>query len=1171
MSIQNKVTVNTHYTRSVNLERDVGSIDVINAYIPTSRALRTFSRISSAFHEGQTPRAWSLVGPYGSGKSSFSVFLSHLLSSDDLPTTKAAQKILKSAEPDLSKQFVKEMKGSNGYLKILVTGAPEPMARRLVQGIYEAAEFYWSNIKGRNPKIIADLASSIETDNLSASSIVKLVKELQKQLAKTGCKGIYFVIDELGKFLEFEARHYGANDIYLLQSLAEHACEGNEVNLYLFVLLHQSFEQYAKGLGESLKNEWSKVQGRFEELPFLESAEQVLRVVSSAFEHDLTAAEKEALIENTEKSVDVLLEQGAIPGVLSKIEAIDLFSSCYPLHPVSAVLLPLLCQKVAQNERTLFSYLGSYEEFGLQDMLTKLEGLNETVRPHHIYDYFISNQPATMGDYLTHRRWAEVVTAIERLGDASLEEINLLKTIGILNIIGSKGGFKASRVLLETCTTNKATFKRLSNSLQEKSLVNYRKYNNEFRVWQGSDFDLEAAMQEESNNIGNFSLADELNKEADMQPIVARRYTIESGTLRYFIPTFVDAQSYETIPQQAEEARVIFYLAAGQDDEKVFRNTINKHFSPLDIIVLCLSGSQLREAVAETLSLKRTQSSRQELNTDPVARREFDDRLTAAEQSQSALLQNLVDTPADSEWCNNGVKLPVSNKRSLQIALSKVLKSVYSKTPIIRNEMMNRNKLSSQATAARNKLLFSMLYHGKEKDLAIEKFPPEKSIYRVVLLATGIHAGELDDWEFVAPAGKKASSTNIKPVWKRIEKFLASTEKQAKSFVDLNAELQSPPYGVKAGLLPIFYIAAYIVNQHELAIYESRSYRPYFTKEMLDRFVKRPDEFTVQRFRIEGVKADVFKQYGKVIQSKDGSTPTLLELAKPLATFVAQLPEYTQKTRKGLGDKAQTVRQAFNLSRSPERLLFEQLPKALGYELNTKQKNMDGFSKALKEVLSELKRAYTKLIEKQIELIANATKVDSTQSLSNIRKQIYGLFAGLENYTVDTQGLRGFIMRLTKSSGTDQEWLENILMFLGHKPSMKWLDSDQAQAECRLASFSKDLLDLRKIRLYEDDRNENLDADFEVYLLRSLKKGADIQEHVVAIDKKKLDYVNDLKYSIAQQFAGIADKELKLAVLAELVNEFLVHYSQGSKAELSDKNSHKEPSSKRCKNEIIND
>ena len=1150
MRMQHKVTVNTHYTRSVNLERDSSSFDVVKAYIPTSRALRTFNRVATAFHSGQAPRAWSLVGPYGSGKSSFAVFLSQLLSNGSHEATKAAGANLKNADVDLAKAFNKQVKANDGYLKVLITGAPEPMAKRLVKGMFDAADTYWKSSKARRPKIVSKLEAAIEAEELTGSDILALIRELQNKLEPTGCKGVLLVIDELGKFLEFEARHYGANDIYLLQSLAEHACKGGEVNLFLFVLLHQSFEQYAKGLGESLKNEWSKIQGRFEEVPFLESSEQVLRIVSAAFDQNLEAQEKKKLKESTEITVDVFLENDALPGALSKKEANDLFISCYPLHPVSAVLLPLLCQKVAQNERTLFSYLGSHEEFGLQDMLGKLDDISESIRPHHIYDYFVSNQPAVMGDYLTHRRWAEVVTAIERLGDANEDELNLLKTIGILNIVGSKAGFKASKALLETCCKTKSAFKKASDSLKTKSVINYRKFNKEYRVWQGSDFDLEAAVQEESNNVGNFSLANELNTSADMQPIVARRYTIENGALRYFMPTFVDAYTYKSIPASANEARIIFYLAAGQDDEKAFRKVVSSHFSELDIVVLCLSGSQLREAVAESLALKRVQISSQALNSDPVAKREFEDRFTAAQQSQYSLLQNLIDSPQECEWWHGGKRHRIESKRALQENLSAVLNEVFCKSPVIFNELINRDKPSTQATAARNKLLFAMLNHEGERDLGIEKFPPEKAIYRAVLKETALHVvGDVGSWHFKAPVGAKKNAANIEYVWNRIDEFLASTEKQPKSFADLNAELQAPPYGVKAGLLPILYIAAYIVNQHELAIYESRVYRPYFTKEMLDRFVKRPDEFTVQRFRIEGVKADIFKRYGDVIQSKDGSTPTLLGLAKPLASFMAQLPEYTQKTRKGISGRAQDVRQAFNLSKSPERLLFEQLPKALGYNTQRSDSNLDGFSEALKSVLGELKNAHEKLVEKQIELIAAATKVDATQTLSEIRRQIHGRFSGLENYTVDTQGLRAFIMRLTKTTGTDSEWLDSVLMFLGNKPSVKWLDSDRDQAEYRLANFSKNLLDLRKIRLYEDDRSSKLDADFDVYLLRSFKKGSEIQDQVVAIDKNQLGNVNELKFEVAKRLAVVEDKELKLAVLAELVNDFLLDYNQGSKSE----------------------
>jgi hypothetical protein len=156
------------------------------------------------------------------------------------------------------------------------------------------------------------------------------------------------------------------------------------VNLFLFVLLHQSFEQYAKGLGENLKNEWSKVQGRFEEVPFLESAEQVLRVVSAAFEYKFTRQKKTLLADKTAKVVNVLIKQQAISSALKTDAAVALYAHCYPLHPVSAVILPLLCQKVAQNERTLFSYLGSHEEYGLQHRLNEMHSLDDYIYPHHI-------------------------------------------------------------------------------------------------------------------------------------------------------------------------------------------------------------------------------------------------------------------------------------------------------------------------------------------------------------------------------------------------------------------------------------------------------------------------------------------------------------------------------------------------------------------------------------------------------------------------------------------------------------------------------------------------------------------------------------------------------------------------------------------------------------------
>lgn len=1140
MSLLNKIEVNAHYTRSINIERDASNKAVVEAYIPTSRALRTLERVAAAFGESQTPRAWSLVGPYGSGKSSFAVFLTQLLAWQDDIATKAAFAVLKHADEGLSKTFSVHTKDSGGYCRIVLTGSPEPLAKRILHALHQAAK---DNMHGKT-RIVKTLEKAISTDTVSTTEIIEYVSALQDELAGKGVKGIIFTIDELGKFLEYEARHYGANDIFLLQALAEHACKGHSVNLLLFVLLHQSFEQYAKGLGENLKKEWSKVQGRFEEVPFLESAEQVLRIVASAFKHQLAATESKDIQLKVKEQIEALQEQNALPATMSQKEAVALFTRCYPLHPVSAILLPLFCQKIAQNERTLFSYLGSQEPSGLSDLLKKLT-IGEFVQPHHIYDYFITNQPAVIGDHFTHRRWVEVLTALDRLGDANPETINLLKTIGLLNIIGAKGGLKASKDLLKLCFGKE--FKKAESALVEKSIITYRKFNGEYRVWQGSDFDLEAALNEAQGKLGNFSLATTLAGRKPMLPIVARRYTIETGTLRYFQPQFADAQTYKGIPTTPTDPTVLFFLSAGQDDEKQFQEAVRNHFSDLYLTVLCRNGSQLREATAEVLALKQVQVHSQELNNDPIAKREFQDRLTAAEAAEEELLQNLLDYPADAKWYWKGKRQSVENKRQLQVVFSNVLSTVYHHTPIIKNELINRDKPSSQAIAARNKLLLAMLNQSDKEDLGIQKFPPEKAIYRSLFLATGLHKQVNAQWQFCKP--DKNNRYNTHQVWERIDQFLDATEKEPKSFAELNQELMSPPYGVKAGVLPILYIAAYIISQHELALYESRIYRPYLTEEMLERFIKRPDEFTVQRFRIQGIRASLFKEYSKALHGDNGDVQrTLLDLARALAVEMGRLPEYSQKTEYGISKQAKDVRSAFNLSKSPERLLFQDLPKALGFESlesTSNEAQLAAFSESFTKALRELRNAYPELITHQRSLLAQAFNYHPNMSLKELRKAISGYCYGLESYTVDTQGLRAFIMRVTKSTSNDEEWLENILMFLGHKPTIKWLDTDAKISEHRLTTFSRGIIDLEKLRIHEKDRllKSKIVGDFDVYLLRCIRKGYEQHDETALLDQPSREAIKELKQEIQQKIANTSlSKELQLALLAEIVDEFLTDF-----------------------------
>ena len=1118
-SLTHQIGIKTAYTRSINLVRVGETIELVSAYLPTTRALQALNHVAEGLHQQAAGRALALVGPYGAGKSAFALFLGALLSPAPDEFRQTATAILSKDDASLARRFTEVLDGRPGFLRVQVNGIPDSLIRQLLLALAAACEKC-----GLDGTLVSHIRSAAYP-GAEMDRVLALFRQVQKTWADAGGCGVLVEIDELGKFLEYESYHPQHREIHLLQLLAEHAQVANRAPLHIVVMLHQAFEHYSHRLGKNLREEWQKVQGRFATLAFLEPVEQSLRIVGAAFQRE--GRLPDALEDQFTDWAALLAAEGALPLGLEEAKARKLFSRCYPLHPLTLLILPVLCQKVAQNERTLFSYLGSSEPFGLRERLSTLS-LSDWIEPWQLYDYFMLNPASGFSDPLTYHRWADVATALARFdGAPDGSAAQLLKTVGLLNLIGAQRGLKASRALLQALF-GQATDDLLAES-ESASVIHLRQFNLEYRVWQGSDFDLTSALRQVSAEYAALPLADTLNKLAPIKPIVARRATIETGSLRSFVPLFTDHAHWP--PKARDGLTLWFYLNENQEQPK-FDDS-----APLAVVAVCDFTERLREAVAEWMALQDLPKRYAELQQDPVAQRELRAWLESAEAEAVQLLRTLLGEPESLDWFWGGKQVLINNRRHLQHRLSKwVENQVYPQSPKFRNELVNRDQPSPSANTGRKRLLTAMLAAPHEESLGIAKTPAEKSLYLSLLKESGLHRVEAGLLGFHPP--HRLDRCHLIPTWNAITRLLGSGGSAQVPLPEIYATLKGRPFGVMSGVLPVLIIAYLLAARREVALYQEGAFCEALTIEQAELLCRRPELFALERFDIGGLRGELFDRYIGSVVGKVRHDATLLDIVRPLTKFMKDLPEYTQHCPR-LSAEAKRVREALQQAVSPGMLLFDALPKACGIDPAEFSKGdvsvVENLVQSLVEALRELHKAYPRLLDHwQAEL--NRVLLDvEVADLGALRKALAKRYQGLEAYTPDRMGVGALARRLADTAhDEDRTWLESLATLLGRVPPAKWREDTRLQAELRLREIAQQLRDLETLRLALADGGVEGSVLLKVVDVEGGESSRVVQLSIAqrAEAKKRTD-------EIASQFEKLGlDETEKFAVVAELIKRF---------------------------------
>ena len=149
----------------------------------------------------------------------------------------------------------------------------------------------------------------------------------------------------------------------------------------------------------------------------------------------------------------------------------------------------------------------------------------------------------------------------------------------------------------------------------------------------GSDFDLEAALNKELDQFEDFDIANELNRLVMPTPLVAKKYSIESHTLRYFKTSYISDKNFVNLDQDLLSLEPELYILLKQN--KVKQADLNNKYKelPSNILIIEVNSKNLFESNAKELkALKSIYNTSEEITNDPIAKKEISDQIDHLER-----------------------------------------------------------------------------------------------------------------------------------------------------------------------------------------------------------------------------------------------------------------------------------------------------------------------------------------------------------------------------------------------------------------------------------------------------------------------------------------------------------------------------------------------------------
>ena len=1047
---------------SVNIAYDIYDDKKIKSYIPSNSSLSIIEDILSSVDPKSNDRARILTGAYGKGKSHLILCVLALLAgrSKDLFST-----LIKKAEevnPILAKNICSYLDSDKKLLPVIVNANSMDIKSTLLQSLSfalkqaglddlmpttffdvaiskintwktefpetyaafenkvgQAGEEFIRELQVYNQatydlfvKIYPSLTSGSEFNPMAGSDVIGVFESVIDALKDRGYNGAFVVYDEFGKFLEGSVDKSSAMDIKIVQDFAEKCNRSGNKQIHLMLISHKSIENYIGKLSKEKVDAWKAVSNRFKSISINNEENEIYDMVSTVLDRNEEkfsryVFDNQLYFDKLKVTVDKDHSFETVRSIMGDKVAL----SCYPLHPYSLLLLPKISELVAQNERTIFTFLSSTERFSVPYFLRTQNMTFPIIEPDYIYDYFEKLFRGEPFGSEIKRQWQIATNALSKLKeyDNELAE-KIVKTIALIYCVNDFEQIPPSWDIIADIYNVQHSYAEIQSAkevLKNSHLLIELLYRPYVRITEGSGHDVLGLIKEEAYRLENKvlpqSVLNDINEVKYLYPV---QYNDENEIIRYYDFKFIDYTELNGIDREGykieSNADGIIYSIIVKDEIQRLQaeNLLSQISNPRIICFLPKESNDLTSICVEYSAIESLLNQYKDKEANLI------DELSYIKEDRASVIKSYIENTflrpekqLSSIYYKSNIQ-DIKRKAQLSNLLSQVVNEIYSKTPKVVNDLINKNVLSGAIRNARTKIISAILAGNYEKDLGFLGNGPELNILRGTLVLPGIFINNDAPYFQYSECDERFAA-----LLNEIDDFILSTVDCGKSFSLLYDVLISPEYGygLKRGLIPIYLAVIFSKYKSHLVI-QRKDKELILTAQLLSEIENRPQDYSLMleawddsKEAYVSILESIFSSY---INPSDRQVDSFTCIVKAMRRWYLQLSKYESTTRVYCDEKGnissleKDVIKFRNLLANPEinahSILFDKLLKCFS-------------TNSFDIVIKGVRKAYLKLSStyqhQQRRLISNVKKLFGVNEKESLSSSIANFYDDLSQQT----------------------------------------------------------------------------------------------------------------------------------------------------------------------------